>query len=193
MCWRWRKGDSLKENKGEKNTELQNHSCPRHAHDPERSRRGQACLLGKHLFNQYVLRACNAPNKPAVLTGDPGRAGETGPLAQPPGERLGSIADLDERRHSLLGSTITERVNNDGEELSSAGSPMGGSPPTGFLSGRERLGGLRQGMLGWVCYSERPRASKPLGQSLAPRATGLSSFFCADIMSHLLEEKEMCV
>lgn len=24
----------------------------------------------------------------------------------------------------------------------------GGSPPTGFLQGRERLGGLRQGMLG---------------------------------------------
>lgn len=161
----------MKENEGEKDAELAKSTA---AHSMPMILRGpgvdQPAYWGKHLFNQYVLRACNVPSKPTVLTGDPVRAGETGLLPQPPGERLGSIAALDEKRHSLLGSAITERVNNDGEELASVGSPMGGSPPTGFLSGRERLGGLRQGMLGWVCYSERPRASKPLGQSLAPKS-----------------------
>lgn len=133
------------------------------------------------------------PSEPTVLTGDPVRAGETGLLTQLPGERLGSIAALDERRHSLLGSAITERVNNDGEELPSVGSPMGGSPPTGFLSGGERLGGLRQGMLGGSVTQKGPEPANRWVKVWPPRATGLSSFFCTDIMRHLLEEKEMCV
>lgn len=70
------------------------------------------------------------------------------------------------------------------------GSPMGGSPPTGFLEGRERLGGLKARYAGLGLVTQKgPEPANLWVKVWPPRATGLSSFFSTDIMRHLLEEE----
>lgn len=61
-----------------------------------------------------------------------------------------------------------ERVNSDREDRQSS-SPRGASPPTGFLQGRERLGGLQARYAGWVCFLRRAQSQQAVGSEFGPQ------------------------
>lgn len=161
----------MKENKGEKDAELAKstdaHGMPIILRSPGVDK---PAYWGKTSIQLVCIEGLQCTKQEYSTHRRPTQSGDTGLLTQPLGERLGSIAALDERRHSFLVLPSQKGLTMTGRSCLVWAAQWEGAHPQASCRGRERLGGLRQGMPGWVCYSGRPRASKPLGQSLAPKS-----------------------